>query len=306
MPLRFVHIVNPYCLKNGDLDPVQKLTLDMLKRAAGATSHNVALLSAQFEKDRKIVPEGFGVTNDLTRSLRDVCGITDAPELPLLADILERTSGVDCDFVIWSNMDIIPVPEFYDGVAAILEKEQCDALIVNRRRVSASLVNNPDLLLSETGLPHPGYDCFIMRKSLTSKLKLGNICVGAPGIGFMLAHNLFLITDKCVVNANKHLTLHAGYEIISGWKGTEAALFQENEIRRFLRENRGNFHIRNFPGYHFPFFRRHFKWLMNPLFNYPMMFSMDLKNLFDGRKIVRAEKKDSAWQEWKSSRINFD
>ncbi len=306
MSLRFVHIVNPYGQKNGELDPVQKLTISMLKRAASSTSHNVKLLSAQFGKDRSIVPDGFEATIDLTRSLRDVSANNHAPELPLLADILERANQHDCDFVIWSNMDIVPVPQFYNGVAAILEKEKCDALIVNRRRVSASLINNPDLLLTETGLPHPGYDCFIVRKDLIAKLKLGNVCVGAPGVGFMFAHNLFLAAEKCVVVTDKYLTLHAGFEIINEWKGREAEAFQKSEVRKFLKENRKNFRIQNFPGYHLPFFRRHFKWLMNPLFIYPMMFSLDMKNLFDGRKIVHTEKKDTWWQEWKSSRINFD
>jgi hypothetical protein len=306
MRLRFVHIVNPYTHNDGDLDPIQRLTLEMLQRAASESNHDVALLSAQFEKDRVVVPPGFLLTKDLTRSLRQISGVETLPEVPVLADILERASAVDCDYVVWSNMDIIPVPQFYDGIAAILESQGCDALIVNRRRVSVSLISHPELLLTETGLPHPGYDCFIIKKQLLPKLKLGNVCVGAPGVGFMLAHNLFLVSEKCVVCADKHLTLHAGYEIVNKWKGREAEAFQVREIKKFIRENRNEFRIENFPGYNLSFFRRHFKWLMNPLFIYPMMFSMDFKKIFDGRNIVRPEKKDSWWQEWKSSRITFD
>lgn len=307
MRVHFAHIVNPYSIRQGEADPVQRLTLTMLLRAATTTRHHVDLLTAQFRKDKHVVPEGFRQTHDLDRSLRDVSGISSAPELPLLSDILERAAEhSEAEYIIYSNMDIVPVPHFYDGVAALLNKHKCSALIINRRRVDASLMSNPDLLIAESGLPHPGYDCFVFRKDLLPQLTLGNICVGAPGVGFMFAHNLFLFASKCVVTANKHLTLHAGYEIVQKWKGPAVENYQRQEIRKFLATSGKYFSIDKFPGYNFPFFRRHFRWLMNPLFHYPLMFRLDMKKLFDGRTIVRPAEKDSWWMEWKSSRINFD
>lgn len=305
MQLRFAHIVNPYGI-NGKLDDVQVLTLSMIQKAARNANCEVKLLSAQFPEDRSLIPETFQKTEDLARSIATVLLDRELPRLPLLADILERTTNTECDFVIWSNMDIIPVPDFYNGVAAILEKENCDALLINRRRVGKELIKTPDLIFNETGRPHPGYDCFVIRKHLIEKLQLGSVCVGAPGVGFMLAHNLFLVAEKCLALANKHLTLHIGMEIVQDWKGPVIAAFQKAEIRKFIDRERKNFRIEKFPGYNLPFFTRHKKWFLNPLFDYPMMFSMDMKKLFDGRKISKSIEGDSNWQEWKSTRINFD
>lgn len=307
MQKQFTHIVNPYSLASGAPDRIQQTTFRALIHAAASTQHKVVLASAQFRKDRAVVPAGFVVTSDLTRSVRDVAPLPHAKELPLLADVLGKTAEIpDTEFVIYSNMDIIPVPGFYDGIAALLEKLKCDALIVNRRRVSADLADQPELLFLESGLPHPGYDCFVFRKELLSELTLKNCCLGAPGMGFLFAHNLFLYADKCCVVSDKHLTFHLGFDIVGEWSGAEVAKHQRSEIMKFLDENRGNFKINKFPGYNLPFFKRHFRWLMNPLFDYALMFRLDLKNLFDGRVIVHPEKKDSWWQEWKSSRINFD
>jgi hypothetical protein len=305
MPLRFSHIVNPYGI-DGKLDAVQQLTISMLEKASKNTSSVVKLLSAQYSEERNLVPASLEKTADLQSGLQSVSGNNKLPKLPLLSEILDRAQNSDCDYVIWSNMDIIPVPQFYDGVAAILESEKCDAVLINRRRVGKELINTPELLFNETGRPHPGYDCFVMRKELIRKLSLGNICVGAPGVGFMLAHNLFLHAEKCVVLANKHLTLHIGMEIVQDWKGVEVADFQKSEIKKFIAAERKNFRIEKFPGYNLPFFSRHKKWFLNPLFHYPMMFSMDIKKLFDGRKIIKSTEGDSNWQEWKSTRINFD
>lgn len=307
MRMQFAHIVNPYSSKHGELDPVQKLTLSMLARAAASTKHEVKLLTAQFAHDRNFIPGGFTLTYDLDRSLRDVIHNSHVNALPLLTDILERASeSSSAEYIIYSNMDIVPVMGFYDSVAALIEKNKCDALIINRRRVDPSLVSNPDLLMAETGEPHPGYDCFVFHRDLLSRMTLGCVCVGAPGVGFMFAHNLFLFANKCVVTANKHLTLHAGYEIVQKWKGPEIADFQMKEIRKFMHDSRKYFSIEKFPGYNLPFFSRHFRWLMNPLFHYPLMFRLDMKKLFDRREIIRPPKKDTWWQEWKSSRINFD
>ncbi len=279
----------------------------MLQRAAGDSKHEVKLYTAQFPTDRHLVPDGLIPTPDLDRTLKDVSGIEEGKHLPLLADVLTRAAEIsNAAFIVYSNMDIVPVPWFYNSVAALLDLHKCDALIVNRRRVDESLIASPDLLFAEAGLPHPGYDCFILRRELVPRLMLGAVAVGAPGVGFMLAHNLFLVANKCVVEADKHLTVHAGFDIIQKWKGERVAQHQKKEIRKFIDAHSRSFTIEKFPGYNYPFFRRHFRWLMNPLFHYPMMFKMDMKKLFDGREIRKPVKKDTRWQEWKSNRINFD
>jgi hypothetical protein len=288
--LKFVHIINPFNPGNSSTGAkVQAITAECMRIAAKEYGENkVTLASAQYAEDHDFVPDGFVKTQDLTRSFRDVSGIPGDKKLPLIADIVSRLSGFgDADYYIYSNTDISPLPFFYSSVDAILTKTGCDALIINRRRIPEEMIDQPlEKLVSEKGEEHPGYDCFVFKKELLPKLDLGNVAVGIPGIGFLFAHNLFLHADSCKVLYHEHLTFHLGMEIVKPWSSEEEVRFQHSEIRDFLKRNKNKFDVSKFPGYNLPFFKRHFRWLMNPLFLYPMMLRLDMKKLWDGRKIV--------------------
>jgi hypothetical protein len=305
MPLRFVHLINPYDPgSSGNGRRIQEITFAALKRAADEAKDNVSvtLATAQYASDRAIIPTGFTLTPDLTRSLDDVAGFPAGRRLPLMTDVLDSLRNFpDADYYIFSNMDIAPMPYFYNAVSAILEKNGSDALLINRRRISEKFLNEPiETMYAEAGLPHPGYDCFVFRRELLERFEFGNITPGVPGIGFLFAHNLFFATSSCTLLADKHLTFHVGLEIVRPWADARVTAFQRNEIMKFMQRHKSDFRIQNFPGYHLPFFKRHFRWLMNPLFHYPLMLQLDLPHLFDGREIVRPEKGDTAWQEWKA------
>ncbi len=311
MPLRFVHLINPFDPgSSGNGRRIQEITFNALKRAVRETNGGIAvtLATAQYASDRTIIPEGFTPAPDLTRTLHDVAGFPVKRRLPLMADVMASLRHFpEADFYVYSNMDIAVLPYFYTTVAAMLEKTGNDALIINRRRISEALLNEqPEILFAEAGLPHPGYDCFVFRKTLLEKLEFGNTSPGVPGIGFLFAHNLFLATASCAVLTDKHLTFHVGLDIVRPWAEQEVVRFQRSEIRQFLRRHKKEFRVEHFPGYHLPFLRRHFRWLMNPLFHYPLMLQLDLPRLFDGRKIIRAEKGDNAWQEWKARRTHVN
>jgi hypothetical protein len=294
--LKFAHIINPFDSKNSSTGAkVQAITAECMRRAAREYGeNNVTLVSAQYEEDLEVVPEGFVKTENLTRSLKEISGIPSSKKLPLIGDIAGKLAQfTDADFFIYTNTDISPLPVFYSAVSSILEKTGCDALIINRRRIREELMDRPlEELFLEKGESHPGYDCFVFRKELLSKFDFGNVAVGIPGIGFLFAHNLFLHAHSCKVLYNEHLTFHLGMEIVKPWSSKEEVKFQHAEIRAFLKKNKSRFQISKFPGYHLPFFKRHYFWLMNPLFHYPMMFRLDMKKLWDGRKIIRDEEKE--------------
>lgn len=305
MSLRLAHIVNPYVTGNVDEARIQQLTLSCMRRAKAETKNaSVQLLSAQFPEDHNAVPEDFTKCADLSRSLLDL--VPGAKKLPLLQDILASLKNIDADYFVYTNMDIAPMPYFYSAVAQLIENEKHDALIINRRRLRADLLQaNPELLFAECGLPHPGYDCFVFKRSLLEKFDFGNAAIGVPGIGFLFAHNLFLVADSCKVYSEKHLTFHLGLEIIRPWAAANVVAFQHREIKAFLQRHKAEFRIEKFPGYHLPFFRRQFTWLMNPLFHYPTMLRLDLPKWFDGRKTIRPVKGESRWQEWKVRRFSI-
>jgi hypothetical protein len=295
--LKFVHIINPFNAGNSLTGTkVQAITAECMRRAAREYGeNNVRLVSAQYEEDLNVVPESFVKTENLTRSLKDVSGIPGNKKLPLIGDIIAKlTQFNDSDYFIYTNTDISPQTNFYSAIATHLEKSGCDALIINRRRIEENLIDKPlEELYAQKGESHPGYDCFIFKKELLSKFDFGNVVVGIPGIGFIFAHNLFLHANHCKVLYHEHLTFHLGMEIVKPWSSKEEVKFQHDEIRSFLRKNKSKFQISKFPGYHFPFFKRHNFWLMNPLFHYPLMFRLDMKNLWDGRKIIRDSEEES-------------
>ncbi|HTL82855.1 MAG TPA: hypothetical protein VL651_14175 [Bacteroidia bacterium] len=299
--MRFVHIVNPFDPGPSEKEKrLQKLTFDALFNAAKTAEgiDEVKICAAYFKEDETAFPIEIIRVKQLERSLSDVSGIAMKKKLPLMADILDGLKKFpEADYYIYTNMDIIPAPQFYSAIAQILKVEKHQALIINRRRVEESLLDSPEKIFTQDGLPHPGYDCFVFHRSLLDQLEFGNAAVGVPGIGFLFAHNLFLRTDSCAVLTDKHLTYHLGMEIVKPWTEKSVVEYQYDIIRNFLKKHRNEFTVKNFPGYTLPFFKRHYRWLMSPLFSYPMMFRLDMRGLFDGRTIQQKEDAGFSWKE---------
>ena len=65
-------------------------------------------------------------------------------------------------------------------------------------------------MYAEVGEPHPGHDCFVFKRSLFPKFKLGTACIGAGRFGKVLITNLICHSDKFKVFKDKHLTFHLG------------------------------------------------------------------------------------------------
>ncbi|GAB4134558.1 MAG: hypothetical protein Fur0041_07960 [Bacteroidia bacterium] len=305
MPFRFTHIVNPF---KGANTPEEQQSRDITFRAMEqAAAHaapvaNVRLATAQFPEDKTIIPETYIKTTDLTKALNQLQGLGHTKKLPFMQEIVSRFHEFpDSDFYIYTNMDIIPAPGFYSTVADLIQTHQCDALIINRRRIKEKWKNMPDEIFRQNGLPHPGYDCFVFSKQILYQLQFGNAVIGVPGIGFLFAHNLFLFARKCMVFSDLKITYHLGLEIVKNWADDQVVKFQISEAMKFLKKHRKDFDIRKFPGYHLPLLKRHYIWLMSPLFSYPLMFKLDIKRLFDGRVIINDTLHGSGLMDWKNS-----
>ncbi len=218
VPLTFAHIINPFWVtESSDAWRVQQITLRSLADAVGFTRKaEVRLLTAQFEEDRAIVPEGFTATENLKRSVADLQSFSRPRKFPLIADVLQRAEQeCDAEFVIYTNMDIIVQPYFYDAVATLL-KDGADALIINRRRIrdSGQVATDLPLILADVGWSHPGFDCFVLHRSLIPKLRLDGLCIGVPFVEAGLMYNLMAHSEDCRILEHLHLTTHLGLEVM--------------------------------------------------------------------------------------------
>lgn len=214
--MRIAHIINPVRVNSSsDLFVAQPVTFESMRRAAthASGSVNVDLYTAQFPEDSEIIPDFFRKTPDLSRSIRDVALLDHAKKLPLIKDILDRLYEADphADYLIYSNVDIALQPHFYIAVKQYIE-QGFDALVINRRTIPADLntVAQLEQMYAHPGEPHPGYDCFVFRRTLYPSLALDNVCIGARYIGKLLVDNLRHCASRFQILTDEQLTFHIG------------------------------------------------------------------------------------------------
>jgi len=281
--LHLAHIINPVCLpQTHELMQAQPITFASMRAAqqyAEATV-KVSLLTAQYPEDHPIIPDYFIKTPDLQRSVMDFVKLEKPRKLPLLVDILAAVDqNIQADYYIYTNVDIGLMLPFYKAVAQILENEQLDAMVINRRRMSVQYqkVEDLDLIYADLGSVHTGYDCFIFRKEMMKQFILGNVCIGVPHFCNSLMHNLIAHSSRFKLYTKMHLTFHIGMELYKKWGTTTLLKYNYKIYRENLRKLAPSFCIARFPGANLPFVKRHFKWLMNPTFHYPTMLLLDVK-----------------------------
>lgn len=218
--VRIAHLVNPVVVSpQSDLFVAQPITFAAL-RAARAYAQDevfVDLLAAHFPEDAPAAPTGFRATPVLDRSIQNFGDFQMKRKLPLLADLLDRlyAASSDADYLIYTNVDIAPLPHFYRFVAYVIEQGY-DAFVIHRRTLPAAVYSPDQLpwLYAQIGRPHPGTDCFVFRRELAPKLVLGNVCIGMPPVAKCLSLNLVSRAAKFAEFANLHLTFHIGDERI--------------------------------------------------------------------------------------------
>ena len=311
MGITIAHIINPFKAKeDSEAAIIQPITFESMRRAKEYASDkvDVELYTAQFEEDRAIIPNYFTPTPDLTSSVLDYVNFSDKRKLPLLRDILDKLhENSDADYFVFTNIDIGLMPQFYVAINAYIE-EGLDAFIINRRRVS-SRFNSPDQLdeiYSETGLMHNGFDCFVFKREMYEKFYLADVCVGIPNIGNTLAQNLFCWSEHFELFIDKHLTFHVGMELVKNWGDKRFLKHNYLSFRKVLKELYPDMKVQNMPGAGYPFFKRHFKWLMNPNLHYPTMFKLDFKQWNVARKKIRKEDSGQPFYEWLQRKVKLN
>ncbi|HKK76951.1 MAG TPA: hypothetical protein VJ953_17875 [Saprospiraceae bacterium] len=266
----FTHIINPVLLPpQHELMQAQSITFASMKKAQQIAEKNdiqVRLLTTQYSEDHPIIPEYFTKVPDLERSILDIRSFTHPRKLPLIADIIGRLyANSDSPYLIYTNVDIGLLPNFYLRVAEWLDQGH-DALIINRRRLPAVYTTPADLpaIYKDPGLLHPGFDCFVFRRELYTRFQLGTICVGIPFIGVTLAHHLFAFAQHPKLIDREYLTFHIGLEVMPP-HDPEYYWHNRNNFRHIRDEHLwSHFDIRRFPYAELPLLKRYWRWVKNP------------------------------------------
>jgi hypothetical protein len=282
--LRIVHIINPFVAPpDSEAALSQPVACASLRRAVAEAAGSVVvrLLCIGYAEDAPAMPEGFERLPNLQRSICDLGSFRSPRKLPVFRDVLEAAvQAADCDYLIYTNADIAVMPGFYKAIAAYAAKGY-DAFAINRRRISGRFTRPEELELmyAEAGETHTGYDTLVFKRELFAKFTLGDVCIGIPFFDTVLMHNFYAHAQQFRLFTGKHLTFHAGMELVKRWGDADQCAHNRREYHKVLHVLRPLFRVETFPGAALWLPVRHFKWLMNPTFHYPTMFRLDLSQL---------------------------
>jgi hypothetical protein len=240
--MRIAHVIQPGVVDPAsDLHPAQPVTFAALETArvfAGdAVAVQVRAVLFRDEGDLPL-PAAFSRLPRLERSIADLKPFAKRRKLALIGDILDAgVAGVEADYVVYSNVDIAPQPHFYLALAAIVRRGY-DAFVINRRTIPASYaaVEDLPLMYAEIGAAHPGYDCFVFRRDLLPRFRLGIMHVGSAGIGRALLANMAFHARRFREYRDAHLTFHIGDAC--AWRSQEYADYLRGNWSEYLRLHR--------------------------------------------------------------------
>jgi FkbM family methyltransferase len=191
--LPLVHGVNLFSPDGRAIDATQKTVCASMVAAAGADDGDATLIEIQSAEDPDLTPVGFTRSSDLARDARTLGAFGVPRPLPLLFDVLDRLAEQTPPdgFMIFTNADICLKPQFYRAVRELLGNG-FDALVINRRTVPPdhAFAQGSVLAQAETGLPHPGYDCFVFRRDHYERFVRNDALIGIPGVARGLLFNM--------------------------------------------------------------------------------------------------------------------
>tara|TARA_B110000495_G_C23025437_1_gene609263 strand:- start:244 stop:1203 length:960 start_codon:yes stop_codon:yes gene_type:complete len=267
---KIAHIINPVKVNQiSDLFMAQPITFQSMLNAKNNAANRtcVKLYTTQFEEDIEIIPEGFTILPNLKRSVLDVNATLENRKLPLIKDILASLfQASTADYFIYTNADIGLMPNFYTEVFNIIEANNCDAIIINRRRLKTIYTSTKELehIYKDKGKSHPGFDCFVFKRSLLAKFILDEICVGIPFLGVSLAYNIFSFAENPIYIPDEHLTFHIGVDVLPE-RNNE---FYKHNFNSFFHKIkpvlRNKFDLKKFPYANKHWITQFFKFGLNP------------------------------------------
>jgi hypothetical protein len=103
------------------------------------------------------------------------------------------------------------MPHFYLFVQQQIE-HGFDFFMINRRTISGAhtAVDQLPMMYAQLGEDHPGKDCFVLERSLLSRMDAGRACVGARYVAAVISANLVAHCRRFTVFEREHVTFHLG------------------------------------------------------------------------------------------------
>ena len=263
--MKLGHIINTVKVEeNPNLFSLQEITLKSMVDAKAYFKEGLVDLFA-IQKGGPL--HGHPEINSLPSLQQSVCDFLPnaTKPLPLIQEILDAAKDhISCDYLIYTNCDIILTPHFYESVAYYLNKGH-DALVINRQRVSIALDRVDDLpaIFADKGMTHPGFDCFVFSPDLLQSIDMDTICLGIPFIGVGLAHWVFSLSENPLFLPDANLTRHIGLEVMPP---VDPALYKHNRqaYNRIKKTIPWKENLHKFPYALRPFPNNLWKWGLNP------------------------------------------
>ena len=282
--MKIAHIINPVkVVANSELGIAQPITFNSILNAKKFAGSNIdiELYTVSYPEDREIIPNGFSQLPNLDKSILDIGNFSTPKKYPFLKDVIGALyTNSTADYLIYTNMDIVLMPQFYLAVAAYLQQGN-DAILINRRGISPKYqsINDLPLMYSEFGKPHPGFDCFVFHRSIFPKIILESICLGVSFSEVAMVHNLIAFAERLKLIDDLHLTFHIGSEVMPPLNG-EYYNHNRNEYeKKIYPKLKPHLDIRKFPYAELPLHKRMIKWALNPVFRTHQVSGMEGKNL---------------------------
>jgi len=223
MPTSFCHIINPFpCPENSEHGIASKITYESLRIAVEeAQKHGiqVEVNAVVLPGDEIAIKAPAKLAGHLGRTVQDIHPLSPKRPFPLIVDILRTgAESSECDYLIFTNMDIAVQPDFYVQLHEIVAKrfEPGTPFTVYRRNISShynSVEQLPEMY-RQPGQVAYGYDCFVFPKSYVAQLDLGSCCIGAAHFDYLLFIALDAVSGFRVKRINDlPLTFHIGNDI---------------------------------------------------------------------------------------------
>ena len=211
---KFFHVVNPFTGgKPEGIDQTQRVTIEGMAQAKEYTKADVSLIFALENGDGHLSFECGESIECINRYVGDVAEFESNKKLPLLYDIIGAAlpHAADDDYIVYTNVDIIPVPHFYDALEEIA-KRGIDAFSINRRTLSGNWEGSglSALSLSEVGSAHPGTDCLVFKAKIFRECVESHTCIGAMNVMKSFLYNLAALSPRLVIIEDAYLTCHIG------------------------------------------------------------------------------------------------
>jgi hypothetical protein len=286
--IHIAHIINPVAAKEGsELALSQPFTYESMRVAVkyaetvAPQSLEVKLYSVQYEEDVRAIPTGFQQLPNLSRSIRDVVKSDSVKKFPFIGDILQALlDNTTAEYLIYTNTDIVLQPHFYVAIEGLIKKGY-DAISPTRRRVARDNFgeDNHAYILAQLGKAHPGYDCFVMHRSVVEKFILSNICIGTGYVSVALIHNIIAFAQKPLISDDYFLTTHIGLEVMPPLDKVVHSATREDYERNILPKIKPLLSLFKFPYITLPLHRRVVKWVLNPNFQTSMLIELEGKSL---------------------------